>query len=102
MRWRQGFRFRCLGRRLFSGVAGPVLLAGSLLLPLEAESFLISPGSDSPSYELHTPAGNFPVRGLPLKPPAKLALLVDRDCLTDAQWQETRARIFKALRRYKK
>ena len=70
MRWRLGFRFRRLGRRLFSGVAGPALLAGSLLLPLEAESFLISPGSDSLSYELQTSAGRFPVQISPLKPPA--------------------------------
>ena len=38
MRWRHGFRFRRLVGRLFSGVAGPVLLAGSWVLPLEAQA----------------------------------------------------------------
>ncbi|HEU0007663.1 MAG TPA: hypothetical protein VFS12_16880, partial [Terriglobia bacterium] len=70
------------------------MLAG-LSLPLQAESFLLSAGSDSASYELQTSAGKFPVQVLPLKPPAKLALLVHRDSLTDPQWQEAQARIFK-------
>ena len=64
-------------------------------MPLQAESFLISPGSDSASYELQTSAGKFPVQVSPLKPPAKLALLVHRDSLTDPQWQEAQARILK-------
>jgi tetratricopeptide (TPR) repeat protein len=64
-----------------------------LLLPLEAESFLISPGSHSPSYEFQTSAGRFLAQISPLKPPTKLSLLVHRDSLTDPQWQEAQARI---------
>ena len=90
-----GFRFGDAGRQLVSGIAGLVLLAGFALLPLQAESFLISLPPDSTSYELQTSAGKFPVRVSPLKPPAKLALLVHRDSLTEVQWQEAQARIRK-------
>lgn len=95
MRGRLKFRFARLGRRLFSGVAGLVLLDGLSLLPLQAESFLISPASDSASYELQTSAGKFPVQVSPLTPPPRLALLVHRDNLKDTQWQEAQARILK-------
>ena len=90
-----GFRFGDVGRQLVSGIAGLVFLAGLALLPLQAESFLISLPPNSTSYELQTSAGKFPVRVSPLKPAAKLALLVHRDSLTEVRRQEAQARILK-------
>ena len=88
MRGRFGFRFRRSGRRLL-GVAGPAYWPALCCCLLQAESFLISQALIQLHMSCRLRQADFPVQVSPLKPPARLALLVHRDSLTDPQWQES-------------
>src|SRR5262245_22840776 len=83
------------GSQLLTRAARLIWLTAVFPLSLHAESFLISPTSASGPYELQTSAGKFPVQASVINPPAKLALLVHRDSLTDTEWREAQARILK-------
>jgi len=87
------FRFGFLERWLVLGAAGALFLTSLWALPSQADSYLLSAIPESTVYEMETSAGRFPAHVSPLKPSAKLALLVHLDNLAEAEWQEIETRI---------